>query len=262
VTKPGLHVGRIEIFPIKSLDPAHVAQATVTAGGILENDRVFAMFDRDGAVVNGKRTPEVHRLRAKFDDRIDEVCLWDTREPSGRRTFPLRELEPIGRWLSDVLNLPIVLRHEPVRGFPDDPEAYGPTVCGLASLVRIRDWYPETTLEGVRRRFRTNIELEGGEPFSEDRMFGAPGELRPVRIGSVDLLGHNPCQRCVVPTRDPETGAPIQGFQKSFARLRQESLPAWVDSRRFNHFYRFAVNTSIPPSEAGKRIHVGDALTL
>jgi hypothetical protein len=45
-------------------------------------------------------------------------------------------------------------------------------------------------------------------------------------------------------------------------QLRKEHLPAWANAERFNHFYRFAVNTSIAPAEAGKRLRVGDALAV
>ncbi|HLZ53687.1 MAG TPA: MOSC domain-containing protein, partial [Verrucomicrobiae bacterium] len=102
--------------------------------------------------------------------------------------------------------------------------------------------------------------LRGGEPFCEDRLFGAPNELKPFIIGQVKFLGHNPCQRCVVPTRDPDTGQAIAEFQKKFMQLRQEQLPPWANAQRFNHFYRFAVNTSIPPTETGKPLRIGDAL--
>jgi hypothetical protein len=44
--------------------------------------------------------------------------------------------------------------------------------------------------------------------------------------------------------------------------MRRQHLPAWADARRFNHFYRFAVNTSIGPAEAGKTIRVGDPLVV
>jgi hypothetical protein len=64
----------------------------------------------------------------------------------------------------------------------------------------------------------------------------------------------------VVPTRDPDTGLVVPDFQKKFMRLREEHLPAWVEAGRFNHFYRLAVNTSIPATEAGKRLRVGDRL--
>jgi uncharacterized protein YcbX len=63
------------------------------------------------------------------------------------------------------------------------------------------------------------------------------------RIGEAELLGTNPCARCVVPSRDPVSGAPIREFAKTFARRREQSLAAWAPRGRFDHFYRLAVNT-------------------
>ena len=252
---------RIEIFPIKSLDAVEVADTCITIGGILENDRVYAIVDAGGRVVNGKRTDRIHGLRSSFDRGLQEVCLGEEGDRSPTR-FHLDEPGPIHRWMSDFFGFSVTLKHDPLRGFPDDSAAFGPTVVSEASLRRVQQWYPELTLENVRRRFRTNLELEGGGAFCEDRLFGAPDELRPFRIGPVHFLGHNPCQRCVVPTRDPGSGAVVHGFQKTFAERRREQLPAWVDARRFNHFYRFAVNTSIPATQAGKRLRVGDALVV
>ena len=256
-----LRLDRIELFPIKSLDGVLVTEALISEGGILDHDRAYAIFDADGQVVNGKRTERVHDLRCAFDRTLTEVRLWHNGEPSARQ-FDLVDRAPLDRWLSDFFGFSVTVRHEPNRGFPDDGEAYGPTITSAASLQTVRGWYPGLTLENVRRRFRTNLELAGGPPFCEDALFGAPQERRPFWLGDVAFLGHNPCQRCVVPSRDPDDGRGIAGFQKSFARFRQETLPGWANRARFNHFYRFAVNTSIPASEAGKRLRVGDALTV
>jgi uncharacterized protein len=255
-----VHLCRIEIFPIKSLDSITVEAARITPGGILENDRIYAIMDGDGKVVNGKRTARVHQLRCAFDAAIKEVRLWPTGgEPA---QFRLDDLPGIGKWLGDFFGFAVTLQHNAQSGFPDDHTAFGPTITSEASLRAIQQWYPEATLESVRRRFRTNLELDGAEAFCEDRLFGAPEELKPFQIGEVKFLGHNPCQRCVVPTRDPDSGEPIREFQKKFAQLRQEHLPEWSNAQRFNHFYRFAVNTSIPPSEAGKWLRIGDAVSL
>jgi uncharacterized protein YcbX len=112
----------------------------------------------------------------------------------------------------------------------------------------------------VRRRFRANLELAGDAAFCEDELFAASGELKPFQIGPVKFLGHNPCQRCVVPTRDADTGTTTADFQKKFMQLRKEKLPIWANAQRFNHFYRFGINTSIPATEAGKILRVGDAV--
>jgi uncharacterized protein len=254
-----IRLERIEIFPIKSLDGLCLTESSINEGGILEHDRVYAIFDDDGAVVNGKRTARVHDLRCEYAPSVTEVSLWEQGLTS-RSTFALGERGPIDRWLSEFFGFGVQLRYEPWRGFPDDAEAYGPTLVSGASLRAVQSWYPELSLTNARRRFRTNLEIEGGPAFCEDALFGAPGERKTFHLGDVALLGHNPCQRCVVPTRDPETGSVLSGFQKSFSAFRARHLPAWADARRFNHFYRFALNTSITASEAGKRLRLGDSL--
>ena len=258
-TAGSIRVSRIDIFPIKSLPGVSLRESEINAAGVLTGDRVWAIFDDAGAVVNAKRTARVHDLRCEFAPSLTEISLSE-RESTSRHQFNLADREPLHRWLSDFFGLRVSLQYEPRRGFPDDDAAYGPTIVSDASLRAVATWYPKLVLSGVRRRFRSNIELEGGEAFCEDRLFGAPGELKPFRLGSVGFLGHNPCQRCAVPTRDPDTGQVIPGFQKSFARFREQHLPPWADARRFNHFYRFAVNTSIPAAEVGKRLRVGDLL--
>jgi uncharacterized protein YcbX len=251
---------RIEIFPIKSLDPVVLPECAITAGGILENDRVYAIVDLEGKVVNGKRTARVHQLRSSFSPDFKEVSLW----PNGGSPtqFRLDDMCPINKWLSDFFAMGVTLQHESEKGFPDDHTAFGPTIASEASLRAIAQWYPGLSVESVRRRFRANLELDGTEPFCEDQLFGAPEELKPFQVGDVKFFGHNPCQRCVVPTRDQDTGEAISGFQKVFMQLRKEKLPEWSDARRFNHYYRFAINTSIPSSEKGKRLRVGDTVVV
>lgn len=251
-----MQLGRISIFPIKALDGVPLQSAKFTAGGILENDRVFAIYDSEGKVINGKRTARVHDLRSQFDHQIREVRLWQKDESPVQ--FQLDDLPALGKWLSDFFGLAVEVRHETIKGFPDDREAFGPTILSEDSLRAVQSWYDGLTLESVRRRFRANLELIGDAPFCEDRLFGAAGELKPFHIGDVKFFGHNPCQRCVVPTRDPDSGQGVPNFQKSFMELRKKSLPEWSDAMRFNHYYRFAINTSVPPSEAGKELRVGD----
>ena len=250
-----MYLGRILIFPVKSLDGIEVQEAAVTAGGILKNDRVYAIYDAQEKVVNGKRTARIHQLRCDFDKGLKEIRVWENSAP---RQFCLDAPAALDRWLSEFFGFAVALKHEPVSGFPDDREAFGPTIVSEASLRAVNEWYPEVSIESMRLRFRTNLELAGGEAFCEDALYGAPGELKPFHIGGVQFFGHNPCQRCVVPTRDPESGEAISGFQKKFMERRGKELPEWADRRRFNHYYRFAVNTSIPGSEAGKRLRVGD----
>jgi hypothetical protein len=99
--------------------------------------------------------------------------------------------------------------------------------------------------------------------FWEDQLFGE--DERSVvrfRIGEVNFEGSNPCARCPVPARDPQTAAELVGFQKRFTDLRRETLPPWAPAARFDHFYRLAVNTRVAPTETGKCLHLRDSLQI
>jgi uncharacterized protein len=60
------------------------------------------------------------------------------------------------------------------------------------------------------RRFRTNFVFSGGNPFEEDT-------FKHFTIGNVDFIGMKNCSRCVLTTRDPDTGIkgkePLQTLQ-------------------------------------------------
>lgn len=251
-------LSRIDLFPIKSLDAVSVAAARINPAGILEHDRVFAILDGTGSYVNGKRTERVHLIRTAFAEDYREASFWIQGE-THRRNFVLDEPPALNRWLGDFFGFAVQFVCEPTSGFPDDRAAPGPTIVGRESLLEVVRWFPELTYEGARRRFRTNLELGTVEAFWEDRLFGAANELKAFRIGNVSFLGHNPCQRCVVPSRNPESGDQFPpDFQKRFMAHRKERLPSWTNIERFNHYYRLAVNTSISGTEAGKILRVGD----
>ena len=257
-----MELSRIDLFPIKSLDGVSALEARINSAGKLEHDRTYAIVDASGSYMNGKRTDRVHLIRTTFAEDYREASFWIQGE-AHKQSFVFSEPDRINRWLTDFFGFPAHLICEPTRGFADDRLASGPTVVSEVSLRETVCWFPGLTLESARRRFRSNLELAGAEPFWEDRLFGAPSELKPFRIGEVSLLGHNPCQRCVVPSRDPESGIQsVSSFQKTFMTLREKCLPAWANVDRFNHYYRFAVNTSIPLSEERKFLRVGDSVHL
>src|SRR5262249_25513767 len=131
-------------------------------------------------------------------------------------------------------------------GFPDDTEAPGPTVISTATLQAVASWFPGLDEQVMRLRFRANLEIGGVPAFWEDRLFAEVGSVVPFRVGDVLFEGINPCQRCVVPSRDPYTGGIFPHFQEIFARKRREFLPSWSTPSRFNHFYRLSCNTRVP----------------
>ena len=256
-------LSKILIFPIKSLAPIALNEVEISAGGALKGDREFAMFDQSGKYVNAKRYPKIHRIRAKYElsDRLVHLQIQAQQEVS---TFHLdRDRIELTDWLSKFFEQPVELRQNVNNGFPDDPEAWGATVISEETLANVQSWYtnPKISLEQIRDRFRTNLEIADTEPFWEDRLFAKAGETVPFKIGDVQFLGTNPCQRCPVPTRDTITGEVYLEFQKIFTRQREATLPMNVERSRFNHFYRLALNTRIPLTEAGKILKIGDSVS-
>ncbi|MCA6611458.1 MAG: MOSC N-terminal beta barrel domain-containing protein [Pseudanabaena sp. M158S2SP1A06QC] len=257
-------LSRILVFPIKSLDPISLDEVTITSGGSLTGDREFAIFDQNGHYVNGKRNSKIHLIRASYDldNRMVSLHIQNQSEVC---TFHLdKERASLVNWFSIFFGKPVELRQNVINGFPDDPDAWGATVVSEASLKTVQSWYEHSQidLEQIRRRFRTNLEIADTEAFWEDQLFAKSGETVPFTIGDVQFLGINPCQRCSVPTRDPFSGLVYPEFQKNFTSQRESSLPDNVERSRFNHFYRFALNTRIPLAEAGKVLRLGDAVSF
>jgi uncharacterized protein YcbX len=251
---------RIDIYPIKSLDGLPVQTAQVLPSGALQHDRGLALFDVSGRVVNGKRTPKIHQVRSRFGEDVSQVTLW-IQDSDQRQTFHLdRDRAGLEDWFSHYFQQTVMLGQNTNMGFPDDTDSPGPTVISTATLQAVADWY-ELSLENTRQRFRSNLEIDGVPAFWEDRLFSASGAPVPFQIGSVTFQGINPCQRCVVPTRDPDTGDAIAGFQKRFIEQRLATLPEGVARSRFNHFFRLAVNTQASRPKQGQ-LTVGDVLRV
>jgi uncharacterized protein len=253
---------QIWIFPIKSLDGVSLSIAEIAPGGSLVGDREFAIVDGSGRWVNGKRTAQVHRLRSVYDlsERRVQLAIADS---NSVQSFHLEgDRKALEAWLSDYFGFTVGLQQDRATGFPDDPGSPGPTVITEATLSQVASWFDGMDLLSARRRFRTNLELSGVPAFWEEQLYGSATETIPFALGEVQMEGVNPCQRCIVPTRDGESGAAIAGFQKRFSHQRQATLPDWARRDRFNHFYRLAVNTRISASESGKMLRIGDECRL
>jgi len=259
------HLVNIRLHPIKSLDPVSVPEARISPSGGLALDRAWALYSVDGKWVNGKRTPAIHLIRANYSPGLREVTL---SVPGDRREIPTRTFafpsaqEDAAEWFSVFFDQQIIVRYSE-NGFPDDPIASGPTIVSTASLESVCEWFPTISLDEARQRFRSSLEIDGVPAWWEDQLFGED-ERSVVRfkIGEINLEGSNPCARCPVPPRNPQTGEILEGFQKRFTHLRESTLPPWSPRPRFDHFYRLSTNTRVAPSETNKLLRVGDPLHL
>lgn len=251
-------LARIRIYPLKSFDPIEVTAADLLPAGPLTNDRRFALVDSVDNFINAKSEPRIHPIRVRFSNSLERISL-STHE-STEQSFELRPGNPaLEEWFTHYFGYSARLVEDAVRGFPDDPDNPGPTVVSSATYEQLTGWFPGVGADELRLRFRANLEIDGVEPFWEDRLFGEAGAAVRFRIGSALLDGVNPCQRCPVPTRSPTSGEAFPRFAKTFAERREEQLPEWAARSRFNHFYRLTVNTK--PSQPAT-ILVGDDVEI
>jgi uncharacterized protein YcbX len=262
-------VRRLTTFPVKSLDGTDRERAELRPNGGLETDREFALFDADGNYVNGKRERAIHRVRSTVDHDAGTLSVDAPGVESA--TFDLvDDTAALSAWFESYLGYPVELRHDRDGGFPDDTTLSGPTVISTATLREVASWFDDVDTEGMRRRLRANVEIGADEsadaeplpPFWEDRLYAGEEESVAFTIGGVAFRGVNPCQRCVVPTRDPDTGEETPGFRERFVERREATLPEWADRERFDHFFRLMVNTVVPESSVGETLRVGDPVEV
>ena len=200
---------RITIYPVKSLDGIDVESCGVLESGGLENDRRWRLVDMDGRVLNAKRSPLFHAIRAEYelDERL--VTLWVDPAAVKAAALPSADLDRLRgmagnhggqrtgghavrdsfhlvpgqggpcEWLSEVFGMGVLLQERADGGFPDDRDAPGPTLVSTATLVEVARWFGFELAES-RRRFRVNLEIGGCDAFWEDTLASpARPDLQP-----------------------------------------------------------------------------------
>lgn len=252
---------RINVYPVKSLDPHDTLEVVeIRPDGGLTYDREFAMVDESDVFVNGKNDRRVHRLRSWFDPKTGRLTLRpNDGDPAA---FDVEDGEEIEAWLSAFFDQPVEFRRKEGGGFPDDTLASGPTLISAATIEAVAGWFDDISPSEMERRLRPNLVVSGVEPFWEDRLYKDETEAVAFRVGDCEFLGSNPCQRCVVPTRDPDTGEETRGFRQTFVEKRRETLPEWASEAWFDHHFRLMVNTFVPAATVGETIAVGDEMEI
>lgn len=267
---PAGRLTRITLYPVKSLDGVDVGSAPVQAGGALANDRRWRLVDAEGRVVNAKRTPGLHAVRAEYDLaarrirlRVDAAASLPPERRPAAAEFPLVP-GPTGpcAWLAEVLGLDLLLEERAEGGFPDDRDAPGPTLAAAATLDTVAAWFGIPAIE-ARRRFRVNLEVAGPEAFWEDTLAcparsvaAIPADLvidpyaaaepvapRCFAVGGQQWRATGVCRRCAVPGRRSESGREEPLFREVFEARRRASLRSDVDISTWTHTYRLAINT-------------------
>jgi len=252
-------IERLRLYPVKGLDGVELDEARIREGGTLEHDREFALFDADDRIVNGKWTDRVHELSTEFDTGTARLRV---ETPGGEReSFDLGSADgrdAAAAWFSADFGGDLRMERDTTVGHVDRTDM-GPSVLSTATLREVASWFDELTVEGVRRRLRANVEVSGVPAFWEDRFVGA--DAPAFETESVRFEGVTPCGRCVVPSRDPDTGEPLDGFRERFLERRRATFPEWADREAFDHYYSLMLIASVTEGR-GETLRVGETVDV
>ncbi len=204
----------LALTPVKATRLRAVERVTLEPEGVRENRR-FYLIDERGRMVNSKRVGELQtvvseysdadrRLKLVFDDGHvleDEVRLGDPVDTSFyTEPKPARLVDgPWSEALSEVAGRSLRLVEPLDGGAVDRGEAGSVSLISRASLARLAQAAGEPSVDV--RRFRMLIEIDGVEAHEEDRWLG-----RAARIGEATVLFDGHVGRCLITSRDPDTG--------------------------------------------------------
>jgi uncharacterized protein YcbX len=253
------HIAGLRVYPVKGLDGEAVERAALRPGGTLAGDRAFALVDGAGDPVNAKDFPELHGFATDHDPGSETLAV--TGPDGDRREFDLEtEADAAGDWFAAHLGADLSLaRDDRGAGFVDRP-SMGPSVVSTATLEAVASWFDDLDVESVRRRLRANVEVGGVPAFWEDRFVG--GDAPAFEAGGVRFEGVTPCNRCVVPSRDPDTGEPVEEFRQTFLEGRERTFPEWADWDAFDHYYAVMILAQAPDLDGDEVLAVGDDVTV
>ena len=227
-------VARISIAPVKSLHLVHPDEIELTRAGVV-GDRRFWLRDGDGRLANGKRYPQLMQIRPEWDEATRRLAF---ALPGGERVDGVVEPgEPVdavlygnshasrrvpGPWqdaISDLAGEPLTLLWSE-RGAVDRGAWLGgwASIVSRASLERLRVEAGEAEPPDGRQ-FRMLFEIDGVEAHEEDEWIG-----RRVRVGEALVAPIGDIGRCVVTTKNPDTGESAYPTLDALAGYRREGV--------------------------------------
>jgi MOSC domain-containing protein len=224
-------VRRISIAPVKALGLVHPDEVVVGAGGVA-GDRRFWLRDSEGRLFNGKREGRLLQVRPEWDESSRRLVLTF---PGGERVEGIVELgevvdalmygevrasrQVVGPWqdaLSEFAGRPLELLWAEDGGVDRLTDLGTVSLVSTASLERLGE---EMAVEGPvdGRRFRMLFEIDGVRAHAEDTWIG-----RHVRIGGAEIVVQGDVGRCVVTSRDPDSGVVDLPTLVTLAAYRRE----------------------------------------
>lgn len=247
-----MRVERIYRYPVKGLTAEALEDVRLTPGECLPHDRRFALAQGDAPfdlavpgwlpkrhfgclAVNAK----LALLHSAFDPRTGQLAIRppddaplvaDTRTAEGRAE--------LGRYLAQFLG-------EEARGTPLFVEAPGHNFTDIApkcvSIIGLASLHALEQAVGMRLdplRFRANVTVSGGRPWSEFDLVG-----QEIQLGGARLRVFKRIIRCPATQVNPDTA------------IRDAQPPQWLRQ----HFGHADLGVYAEVLEGG-RVAVGDAL--
>jgi len=205
----------LRFTPVKATRLHTVDRVELTPDGVSDNRRFYVIDDRN-RMINSKIIGELQTVIAEYsegdrrlrlelpDGRVveDEIRLGeevDARFFSMQRTGRLVE-GPWSEAFSEVAGRPLRLVESRGAGGVDRGRGGAVSLISRASLAGLAEAGGVDSVDS--RRFRMLVEIDGVEAHAEDGWVGGG----PVRIGEavVAFAGH--VGRCLITSRDPDTG--------------------------------------------------------
>jgi uncharacterized protein len=211
-------------YPVKSLRGTSLQTSRVDRIG-LAGDRRWMVVDAGGRFQTIREHPVMTQIEATA---LDDGSLTLSHPQHGSVAVAIPTASPhktvrvwhddveavpanaaAGEFLSMVLGMSAELVYlakpdarpvDPTFGQPGDTTSFAdgfPVL--LTSTMSLNDLNSRLPSKVEMRRFRPNIVISGARPWTEDTW-------KVIRIGGVTFRVAKPCARCVVTTRDPDTG--------------------------------------------------------
>ena len=220
-------VSQLAIAPVKGMRLQRASEVQLGQHGIT-GDREFLVIGQDGKLLLTGQTPALLQIEPAWDPVRnfltlgfpDGAVVQDTPEPGApatTRMYDGREIPgwiipgPLGAALSGYLGRPVHLFKRAPEHLGSDDEPV--TLMSEASLQALASQFNGTAPDP--RRFRMTITISGTEAWAEHAWRG-----QDVTIGEALLRVIAPVPRCVVTTRNPESGTTDARVLHALARLR------------------------------------------
>lgn len=238
-----LQISQLWQYPLKSAQGIPLQTATVYAHG-LGQDRRWLLVDAAGQMLTQRQQPRLGGLQVQalqLNAAATLMVTWAGQSITAQAL--LDQLETVQVWADQMPAHPVAasvnqqlsaLLGQAVRLMycPDQAtRVVDPAYAGVGQHTGFSDGFPlllltQASLDALSmawgqpidvRRFRPNLVIAGDcAAFAED-------EWSSLHVGDLIFDLVKPCSRCVIPSFDPDTQQPTQGFARFLAIQRRQA---------------------------------------